>query len=94
MNYLKLREHEAFADGRNMGAIAGLIVGAMIMVGIHIALSMYADTKHEQAIATIKQADRLLLTECQALVTDLAEAPYEDVVSLKRNIVKTQGGIR
>jgi len=57
-------------EGRMMGLIYGLVIGLTIFAGVTVALMSYSDRKHESALATIKQADAILLNKCK---TDLSE---------------------
>jgi len=57
-------------EGRMMGLIYGLVIGLTIFSGVTVALMSYADRKHEEAVATIKAADAILLNKCK---TDLSE---------------------
>ena len=85
-NFLDLQKFQARREGATLGAIAGCVIGIGIMVGIHLGLSMHSDSIHERAMASIKQADALLLNECKQIVQDVAEENYDTVVAYKRQI--------
>lgn len=79
-------------EGRWLGMVLGSCLGVSVMIAVNLGLSMYADQKHEQAVASIKQADALLLDECKLIVRDLAEEEYSVVVDYRHQIDRIQQG--
>jgi hypothetical protein len=77
-----IARREGFRSGAVCSAWVVAAIAVVVMIGLHMALSMRSDAIHESALATIKQADALLLTDCRK---DLAR--YSDIAALERDAV-------
>lgn len=74
-------------EGRIQGLIVGVIVGLGVMLGAHLALSMHSDRVHESAVASIREADALLLRTCRADV-----ARYNDIAEVEKAYAAREAG--
>ena len=90
-DWLKLREDSARREGAWYGTAAGAFIGICIMTVFHLMISWRADEIHEGAMQALREADRHVLDECKSIVQDVAEAPYDEVVALKRQVDELQG---
>ena len=79
-DWLTQERSKARHEGRMLGLVYGLVIGIGIFAGVTVALLAYSDRKHEEAVSSIRQADRLLLTKCQ---TDLSE--FSAIAELARS---------
>jgi hypothetical protein len=90
-NFLDLQRIDALRRGARLGMAIGALVGLGLGLILHVTLASFARTTHETAVASIKQADRILMNECESIVVELAEEQYQTVRDYRREVGRLQG---